>query len=152
MLMKRFCERGKLLSSLFCSSCKGVDGRDLAFVLGAVTGVVSVTVVVVTVTVVSGAIAIAVAVAVAVAVVTSVSAAAAATFTGVACCGTCACSPGLAHGVCSFFRFLKALLVVPAVLSSLMDAVFLEMLVTVPVSPVLLSVPFVLRTTLSPTE
>ena len=148
MLMKRFCERGKLLSSLFCSSCKGVDGRDLAFVLGAVTGVVSVTVVVVTVTVVSGAIAIAVAVA----VVTSVSAAAAATFTGVACCGTCACSPGLAHGVCSFFRFLKALLVVPAVLSSLMDAVFLEMLVTVPVSPVLLSVPFVLRTTLSPTE
>ena len=150
MLMKRFCERGKLLSSLFCSSCKGVDGRDLAFVLGAVTGVVSVTVVVVTVTVVSGAIAIAVAVAVA--VVTSVSAAAAATFTGVACCGTCACSPGLAHGVCSFFRFLKALLVVPAVLSSLMDAVFLEMLVTVPVSPVLLSVPFVLRTTLSPTE
>ena len=150
MLMKRFCERGKLLSSLFCSSCKGVDGRDLAFVLGAVTGVVSVTVVVVTVTVVSGAIAIAVAVAVA--VVTSVSAAAAATFTGVACCGTCACSPGLAHGVCSFFRFLKALLVVPAVLSSLMDAVFLEMLVTVPVSPVLLSVPFVLRTTLSPME
>jgi len=150
VLMKRFCERGKLLSSLFCSSCKGVDGRDLAFVLGAVTGVVSVTVVVVTVTVVSGAIAIAVAVAVA--VVTSVSAAAAATFTGVACCGTCACSPGLAHGVCSFFRFLKALLVVPAVLSSLMDAVFLEMLVTVPVSPVLLSVPFVLRTTLSPTE
>ena len=148
MLMKRFCERGKLLSSLFCSSCKGVDGRDLAFVLGAVTGVVSVTVVVVTVTVVSGAIAIAVAVA----VVTSVSAAAAATFTGVACCGTCACSPGLAHGVCSFFRFLKALLVVPAVLSSLMDAVFLEMLVTVPVSPVLLSVPFVLRTTLSPME
>ena len=54
MLMKRFCERGKLLSSLFCSSCKGVDGRDLTFVLGAVTVVV-----VVTVTVVSGAIAVA---------------------------------------------------------------------------------------------
>ena len=33
-----------------------------------------------------------------------------------------------------------------------MDAVFLEMLVTVPVSPILLSVPFVLRMTLSPTE
>jgi len=136
------------LSSLLCFLGECIDGGDLSFVLStvaiavAVTVIVMVTVVVVTVVCVTGA----------VAVVVAISAAVAATFTSAACCSICARTPGLAHGVCSFIRFLNALLVVPVVLSNRMDAVFFEMLVTVPVSPALLSAPFVLRTTLSPTE
>ena len=50
MLVKRFREGCKFLSSLFCFGCKHVNGRDLPFVLGTVAvGVVVTVVVVVTV-------------------------------------------------------------------------------------------------------